>query len=66
MQIIKFLLQITYFIIISVPVFLTVLFLIELKSAGSSFLVWFVRLVNKGIAFICSALFLFTYSIITL
>ena len=63
MSILKFLAQFIYFIIVSVPICLCVLLFIELKSTGSAFVVWFIRFVNKGSAFLCTAFFMLTNSI---
>jgi hypothetical protein len=58
MSIIKFILQFIYFTFISIPVASVLLIIIELKSAGSAFVVGFIRFVNRGTAFLCSAFLL--------
>lgn len=51
MFIIKFIAQFLYFITISVPACAVLLLLIELRSAGSALLVWFIRLVKGALHF---------------
>jgi hypothetical protein len=58
MKHIKLLAQIFYFTIISVPACAVLLLLIELKSAGSAFGVWFIMVINKGSALLCTAFLL--------
>jgi hypothetical protein len=58
MNIIKFIFQFIYFSFISIPACVLLLILIELKSAGSAFVVWFIMVINKGTAFLCSAFLL--------
>jgi hypothetical protein len=62
MNIIKFFFQFIYFTFISIPVAAVLLIIIELKSAGSAFGVWFIMVINKGSAFICTAFLLICLS----